>query len=131
VRRELLRIIDEYIETVPSTRQVLPGDEFHFNETVTLMFPIGVKAKNLAEFLVALKHVDAGCIYFHFYEARMRLGGGVDDFSKWIDEVVGKKELAEKIRAIDPFMHNKEGVREHIAEIVEEDVRASMEGVEG
>ncbi len=118
------------MDAFPSTRQALPGDKFYFNDAVTLIFPVGVKAKNLAEFLVALKHIDAGCIYFHFYEARMRLGGGADDFSKWIEEVLGKKRLAEKMKTIDPFMHNIEGIREHIIEIVEEQVRAEMEGVE-
>jgi len=129
VRRELLNIIDEYLETFPETRRALPGDEFHFNETITLIFPVGVKARNLAEFLVALKHIDAGSIYFHFYEARIRLGGGVDDFSKWIEEVLGKKKLADKIRSIDPFMHSIEGIRKHIEEFVEEEVRADMEGL--
>jgi hypothetical protein len=129
VRKELLKIIDEYLNTFPETRKSLPGDEFYFNETITLIFPVGVKAKNLAEFLVALRHIDPGCIYFHFYEARIRLGEGVDDFSKWIEEVLGKKRLAEKIRAIDPFMHDIEGIRRHITEFVEEDVRADMEGL--
>jgi hypothetical protein len=105
----------------------MPGKEFYFNETVTLIFPEGIRARNLAEFLTAIKHVDADSIYYHFYEARIRLGSGVDDFSRWIEDVFGKTELAEKIRGIDPFMHNIEGIREHLVEAIEEEVRKDME----
>lgn len=130
LRKELLRVIDDYLNNFPEPRDVLTGNEFHFNETITLIFPVGVKVKNLAEFLVALEHIDAGCIYFHFYEARMRLGEGVDDFSRWIEDTLGKKELAGKIRNIDPLMHSIEKIKEHIVEMVEEYVMADMEEAE-
>ena len=130
LRNELLNVMDYYIEKFPEPRQAMPGDEFYFNETVTLIFPIGIRAKNLAEFLTAIKYIDAGSIYYHFYEARIRLGSGIDDFSRWIEDAFGKKELVELIRAIDPFMHNLEGIREHITEAVEEEVRKDMEVID-
>lgn len=133
LRRELLRVIDSYLDTFPEPRKALPGEEFYFNETVTLIFPVGIRVKNLAEFLMAIKYVDPGSLYYHFYEARIRLGGGVDDFSRWIEDILGKNNLAERIRAIDLFMHSIEGIREHIATEVEEELRRDMEftGVEG
>ncbi|MDD5245111.1 MAG: DUF5752 family protein [Syntrophorhabdaceae bacterium] len=132
LRKELLYVIDDYLEKFPEPREAMPGDEFFFNETVTLVFPVGLKAKNLAEFLIAIKFVDIGSIYYHFYEARMRVGDGIDDFSKWIEESLEKKGLAEKIRAVDPFMHNIEDIREHIEKQIEEELRGDMEvmGVE-
>ncbi len=130
LRKRLLDVIDEYLEMFPEPREAMPGDEFFFNETVTLIFPVGIRAKNLAEFLTAIKYIDAGSIYYHFYEARIRLGGGIDDFSRWIEDAFGKKELVEKIRSIDPFMHDLEGVRKHIAEVVEEEVKKDMEVID-
>jgi len=130
MRNELLAVIDEYLLKFPEPREVIAGNEFYFNEMVTLIFPVGIRVKNLAEFLTAIKYVDSGSIYYHFYEARIRLGGGVDDFSRWIEDVFGKKELVERIRAIDPFMHDLEGIREHIAEAVEEEVRKDMEVID-
>ena len=127
LRHELLRVIDEYLEKFPEPRGAMPGDEFYFNETITLIFPAGMVVRNLAEFLICIKYIDAGSIYYHFYEARMRLGSGVDDFSSWLETALMNKELAEKIRAIDPFMHSVEGIREHIVEAVEEDVKRDME----
>lgn len=130
LREKIIIVIDEYLKLFPEPRKAIPGDEFYFNETITLIFPVGIRAKNLAEFLTAIKFIDTGSIYYHFYEARMRLGGGVDDFSRWIEDVFEKKELAGKIRAIDPFMHNIEGIREHLLDAVEEGVRKDMEVID-
>lgn len=130
LRNELLGVIDEYLKRFPEPREAMPGDEFCFNETMTLIFPVGIRAKNLAEFLTAIKYVETGSVYYHFYEARIRLGGGIDDFSRWIEDAFGKKELAERIRAIDPFMHNLEEIREHVGEAVEEEVRNDMEVID-
>ncbi|GAB4417255.1 MAG: hypothetical protein OHK0032_13300 [Thermodesulfovibrionales bacterium] len=128
LRQELLDVIDEYIKKFPEPREAMPGDEFYFNETITLTFPVGIRVKNLAEFLIAIKYIDAEAIYYHFYEARVRLG--VDDFSRWIEDSLNKKELSEKIRSIDLFMHSIEGIRKHIIEAVEKDVRRGMEAIE-
>lgn len=129
LRKGLVNVIDNYLREFPEPREAIPGDEFYFNETITLVFPIGLRAKNLAEFLMAIKYIDVGSIYYHFYEARIRLRSGIDDFSKWIEDAFGKKELAERIRVIDPFMHNLEEIRNHIVEAVEREVKADMEGI--
>lgn len=127
LRNEILRVIDGYLTLFPEPREAMPRDEFYFNQTITFVFPTGIRAQNLAEFLMAVKHVDAGSIYYHFYEARTRLGNGVDDFSAWMESVFGKLDLAEQLRSIDPFMHTIEGIREHVIEAVEAEVRRDME----
>jgi len=127
LRKRLLKAIDDYLDMFPEPRGAMAGDEFYFNQTMTLTFPAGVRVRNLAEFLIAIKYIDAGCIYYHFYEARVRLGSGVDDFSAWIQNVLLKKEIADRVRTIDPFMHSVEGIREHIIEVVEEAVKKDME----
>jgi hypothetical protein len=125
LRQEFLQTIDDDIADFPEPRDAIPGEEFYFNETVTIIFPVGMRAKNLAEFLLAVRYVDPASIYYHFYEARIR--HGTDDFSTWIEDVLGNKELARAICDIDPFMHNIEGIRAHIVEAVENDVRHDME----
>jgi hypothetical protein len=127
LRRAILSVIDDQLEKFPEPREAMQGDEFHFTQTVTLVFPAGTRARNLAEFLMAIKYVDSGCIYYHFYEARKRLGATVDDFTAWLEGALDKKALASRIRAIDPFMHSIEGLREHIATLVEEELKQDME----
>lgn len=127
IREELLRVIDDYLAAFPEPRKTFPGDEFYFNETITLIVPLGIRVKNLAEFLMAVKYVNPGSLYYHFYEAKIRLGEGVNDFSAWIETSLGKKELAERIKGIDPFMFTLEEIREHIAALVEKEARLDME----
>jgi hypothetical protein len=130
VRQELLREIDAFLINFPQPHDVVTGYEFYFNETVNFVFPVGVRTKNLAEFLVAIEHIDSGSIYYHFYDSRVRLGEGmVDDFSRWIEHTLGRKKIADSVRDIDPFMHNIERIRTHIKNIIEKYVRADMEGV--
>ncbi len=125
LRKELLKAVDDYLALFPEPRDAMPGDEFFFNETVTIVFSTGVWARNLAEFLMAIKYVDGSSLYYHFYDARQRLG--TNDFSTWFEEALEKSDLAKRIRTIDPFMHSLEGIRERIAEAVETEVRHDME----
>ncbi len=130
LRSELLDLVDDYLDKFPNPKDALPGDEFYLNETVTFIFPMGVRARNLAEFLTAIKYIEEGCIYYHFYEARIRLGGGIDDFSKWFEDALGEKDIAAKIRTIDPLMYTTEQIRLLIAGVVEEEVRRDMEVIQ-
>ncbi|MDY0104856.1 MAG: DUF5752 family protein [Lentimicrobium sp.] len=127
VRQEFQHVITGYMEGSPEPREARRGDEFYFNETVTLVFPVGIWVRNLAEFLMAMKVIERGSIYYHFYEARVRVKERVDDFSKWISDVLGENDLAMHIQSIDPFMHNVEEIRHYIGDAVEEWVRKDME----
>lgn len=127
LRSELNRVMEVYLERFPEPRETRPGEEFYFNETVTLVFPAGVRAKNLAEFLIAVKYVDRSSLYYHFYDSRQRLGGRMNDFSAWLMDALEKKELAEKLMQIDPFVHSLEGIRDRIVDVLEEEVRLDME----
>jgi hypothetical protein len=130
LRTALIGAIDDYLLHSPEPRRAMEGDEFFFNDTVTLVFPIGIRARNLAEFLSAVKYIDPAAIYYHFFEARIRTQrgtGGKDDFSRWIEDVLGNKDLADRLRAIDPFMHSLEDIRWRIAQAVEEALQRDME----
>lgn len=124
-RRELIGAIDTHLSTFSESRDAHSGEEFYFDESITLVFPARVRVNNLAEFLIAIKYIDRSSIYYHFYEARTRLHGGMDDFSRWF-EMIGQTALAEKIRGVGPFMHTLEGIRAHIVEAVEDEVRKAL-----
>lgn len=132
LRAELIRVIQLYLQRFPEPRETRPGDEFYFNETVTLVFPAGVRAKNLAEFLIAIKYIDTSSLYYHFFESRLRLGGRMNDLSQWLADSLGKNHLAESLMLIDPFVHSLEGIRDRIVKVLEDEVKLDMEtaGVE-
>lgn len=127
LRKELLRVLDAFIEDFPEPRPALPGYEFYFCESVSFVFPAGLKARNLAEMLMAIKYLDNSSLYYHFFEARTRLRKKDDDFSKWIIEVMKAPEISERLSNIDPFMSTLEGIRGHIIAILEEGIRKDME----
>lgn len=127
LRNEIVRVIDAYLQIFPKTRAALSGDEFYFNEGITLFSPVGIQVKNLAEFLIAIRYVELESIYFHFYEARIRPPEEVDDFCHWFRDSLNKEGLAERIRSIDPFMHSLEAARRHIIAIVEDELKNDME----
>jgi hypothetical protein len=127
LKTELLCCIDEFLEQFPEPRAALPGDDFYFNESVSLVFPAGIQARNLAEFLIAVRYVDPSSLYYHFYEARIRHDS--DDFSTWVEDVLGDKDLAQTIRGVDPFMYSIERIRTCLLSAVENDVKRNMEVV--
>lgn len=130
LRRHLLNVIDLYRREFPKPSPVRQGEEFYFSEADTFVFPAGLKARNLAEFLMAIKFLDSSSIYYHFYEARSRLRSSSDDFSAWIRAVMKAPEIADRLAAIDPFMNNVEGIRQLIIVALEEGIRAQMEAAE-
>lgn len=76
LRKELVRVIDAYLKKFPEPREAVSGSEFYFNETITFAFPAGIKAKNLAEFLIAVRYIDPASIYYHFYEGENKSFNG-------------------------------------------------------
>lgn len=117
-RKELIRIISEHLKNYPPPRPALPGKEFFFTEGVTFLIPTGLEAIDLKEFGQRIKEIDGTSIYFHFYEARLRLGKHGDDFSRFF-EGLGRKDLADKIKAMDPYMYSTEVLRNKISSLVE------------
>ena len=77
-----------------------------------------------------IKYIELAFIYHHFYEARMRLGGGRDDFSEWLELALEETELAGKIRSIDPFMNTLEEIRARLIQEVERELQRDMEAIE-
>lgn len=132
LRARVLDVIDAYLKEFPEPRSARKKDEFHFADSVTVSFPLGIKARNLAELLMGIKYVDENSLYHHFYEARVRLSQKSDDFSTWIEAALSKPDLAASIRAIDPFMHSIEGIRSHLVALLDHEVQRDMQssGVE-
>lgn len=120
LRAAIIRIITDYLTLYPMPRPVLPGREFLFNESVTLVMPAGIEASNLHEFVKGLKEVDFSSIYFHFYEARLRLGKETDDFSQFLEECLDCTSSASRIKSLDPYMYSTEVLRSKIINIIEE-----------
>jgi hypothetical protein len=98
------------------------GEEFHFMSCRTFVLPTPYQARDLKEFRDVLRKVSISSIYFHIFEARLRLERGDNDFSNWFEEI-GQRELAEEISRLDPYTITLEGLRRKIIQRVSQYVQ--------
>jgi len=125
LREKLAITIENYLKQNPKARQryAKEGQEFYFMKSISFVLPIRYVATNLNEFLKALKEVSIHSIYFHIFEARIRLEKGDNDFSFWLRTSLGEYKLAEDISRIDPYTFTLEGLRKKLISMVEEHLK--------
>ena len=75
--------------------------------------PTGLIANDPADFFMKLPHVTITSLYYHFFEARLRLGVQSNDFSQWL-EWCGETEVARRIERLDPYLYTLDELKERI-----------------
>ncbi|MFH0948851.1 MAG: DUF5752 family protein [Elusimicrobiota bacterium] len=119
LREKFISIIEGYLKTNPVIRESSVGAEFHFMKSVTFIIPTQYTANNLTEFLQAVKKISIQSLYFHIFEARLRLEKGSNDFSNWLEIELKETELAKVISKLDPYTQTLESLRQKIINLVE------------
>lgn len=125
LREEISKTIEQYLKKRKSDElRVVGKDEaFYFIKSISFILPTEYIASDLKEFVEAIKKVTIDSIYFHIFEARLRLGKGGNDFSNWIKDSLGDKKLADEISKLDPYTYTLEELREMIISIVERRIK--------
>jgi hypothetical protein len=111
LREEIIRVIED--RPAPGRSQLRespPGDEFHFCRSKSFIMSTGLIAANPREFFEMLPHVSNVSLFFHFFEARLRLGRPTNDFSQWLSWR-GEPTLARAIDALDPYRMTLDDLR--------------------
>lgn len=119
IRLELADIIDSHLSTMHTIPFVVYGHPFYFMKSRIIEVPTDVSVSSFQEFKEALKRIDASAIYNHIFEARLRVRKGRSDFSIWLEEALGRKELAQNFEAIDTYMYSLDGLRNKLLELCE------------
>ncbi|MDD2702491.1 MAG: DUF5752 family protein [Candidatus Omnitrophica bacterium] len=121
LREAIAFTIEDYLEsnTLAKLKFSREGEEFHFIKSVSFVLPTDCVAYDLNEFAGILRKITIDSIYFHIFEARLRLEKGHNDFSNWIDSVIGDKELADEISRFDPYSHTLDGLRSVLVKMIE------------
>jgi len=118
IRARLLVILDQWGDKGGvHSRTCNDGEEFHFMSSRTFVLPTSLQASNLEEFSDCLRKISIDSIYYHIFEARLRLEKDENDFSLWFASS-GFEELAKKIRRLDPYTITMEGLRKKILKLV-------------
>jgi hypothetical protein len=123
LRERLVGIIEEHLSKGCNFREVMPGREFHFAKSVSVILPTPYVAHDLREFVEALRKISLGSLYFHIFESRLRLGRGLNDFSIWIKDSLGETELGEEIARLDPYTYTLEGLRSTLIQLIEKRIK--------
>lgn len=114
LRGALVQAIDTSAElTNGRVRECPPGDEFHFCKVKSFIMPTGLIAGNLEEFAELLPRTTNASVFFHFFEARLRLGHKTNDFSLWLGDH-GEQKLAGEIDRLDPYAVTLEELKRQI-----------------
>ncbi|MHB9028083.1 MAG: DUF5752 family protein [Candidatus Latescibacterota bacterium] len=113
LRVEFIRILDGYLSRGKYTASAPQGCEFHFMNTKRFVLPTNCVANNLEEFIDAIRKVSVRSLYFHVFEARMRLKADENDFTEWFHSI-GQEQLAKNLCRLDPYTMTLEGLRDRI-----------------
>lgn len=117
LREKFVTILERHLASTKRHIDCPEGEEFHFMASRTFVFPTPYVARSLTEFAEMLRKVSMNSLYYHMFDAKLRLEHGENDFSRWFRSI-GKAELARETGFLDPYSHTLEGLRKHIIALV-------------
>ncbi len=123
LREKIISTIKAHLRKYRRSRRALSGEEFYFIKSISFILPLPYQARTLQEFVEILKNISIRSLYFHIFEAQLRLKKKKNDFSNWIETSLGDKKLARDIARLDPYTHTMEGLRQSLIELVHERMR--------
>ncbi|MGB8227053.1 MAG: DUF5752 family protein [Sedimentisphaerales bacterium] len=125
LREKITDVVEKYLRHNPAiqTKYVSKGAEFYFIKSISFIFPTNYYAHDLKELAEILKKITLDSIYYHVFEARLRLEKGNNDFSFWIEKYFGDKKLAAKISRLDPYSYTMEDLRKTLVKIIEKNIK--------
>ena len=80
------------------------------------MLPTGIVADDVPDFFSKLPLITNASLYFHFFEARLRLGRRTSDFSRWLQDR-GRGDLATAIDTLNPYIRTLDELKQDIIQI--------------
>lgn len=123
LRERIVVIIEEHLAGGSNSREAMLGREFSFMKSVSVVIPTPYVARDLREFIEALRKISLGSLYFHVFESRLRLGRGLNDFTIWLQDSLEEAELGEEIARLDPYTYTLEGLRSAFIQLIEKRIK--------
>lgn len=117
LRKQFVQIIEDFLTTINRVINAPLGQEFYFMASKTFVLVTLHVASSLQEFVQHLQQVSIYSIYYHMFDAHLRLEQEENDFSEWFRQM-GHMELADAVRHIDPYTQTLEGLRKKILQMV-------------
>ncbi|MBP7791967.1 MAG: hypothetical protein KA120_02780 [Candidatus Goldbacteria bacterium] len=118
LRKKFIDLLEDYLKYHKQQRESPPGSEFQFLKSESFVLTTNHVANNLKEFYEIFKDISINSLYFHMFEARLRLEKPANDFSLWL-ESIGENKLAEKIAGFDPYTMTLNDLKNKITKLLE------------
>jgi len=120
LRDKIAEVIEKYLTKAKRKETAAPeGEEFYFIKSISFILPTDYVAYSLREFRNILKKITINAIYFHMFEARLRLEKKTNDFSLWLKTALDEPGLAKTISELDLYSHTMEGLRAKIIGLID------------
>lgn len=117
LREAFIGVLEEQLRNADKVRDCIRGEEFQFMATRTFVMVLPLTARTLHEFAETLRTVSFKSLYYHMFDARLRLAQGENDFSRWFRDL-GYPRLADAVSRLDPYNCTLEGLRSDILDLV-------------
>jgi hypothetical protein len=122
-RDKLVEILEENITSNSHLVNSPPGREFHFIKLVSVVLPTDYVARDLREFVEALRKISQNSLNLHVFESRLRFGRASNDFTYWLENNLDEPELGREVAAIDPYTFTLEGLRSLLIQVIEKRIK--------
>lgn len=119
LREALVAILNRYLAAKARRTDCEAGEEFHFMACRTFVLPTAHTARDLKTFADVLSKISVNSLYFHVFDAKLRLKSGENDFSRWFKHL-GKSALAQEVKRLDPYSFTLDGLRQRLVSLVRE-----------
>ncbi len=128
LREELISLIDDHLSGMMTVPRTTFGTPFYFNRSRILEVPTGIEVQTLREFRDAISDIDSSAIYFHVFEAHLRLQREENDFSAWFRGSLKLPDLADRMKALNPYLGSLERLRSNVLTMCDEQLAKSGRG---
>ena len=118
LRERIAEIIENHLKAHPDSSNLTGRHKFYFCKNVGIVQKTRYAAWDLEEFCEQLLRVGLRSLFFHFFEARLRLGRKTNDFSDWIKFNFKDEKLARQIEALDQYLYTMDELRDQIIKLV-------------
>lgn len=120
LRERILQVIDDRLREGDPPAPAPPGREFHFSQSISLIYPAGYQAATLAALREGIRRASDRTLFFHLIEARLRIGRCTTDLSCWLSDALGAPSLADRLDRLDFFVPSTENLRQQVLASLED-----------
>lgn len=118
LRRDLLDIVDEHLDTRGYLPWLRASSAFHFVRSQLVVFETGRRVPDAAALGELVPDLSDGSVFYHVVDARRRTPGHTDDFRAWLQDTPGDHgDLCAALADVDPYFGTLAELREQLAAV--------------